>query len=71
MEIPSRVSVYNQTLGVKGNAGLLVAVNETGYYEVNLEVKDRVHTVLFPIGDTVLIFNEPVPQLAPEFDIER
>jgi hypothetical protein len=71
MEIPSKVSVFNRTLEVKGKPGTLVAVSEDGYYEVILEVQQRNHTVLFPIAETVVIFNEALPNLAADFEIER
>jgi hypothetical protein len=71
MEIPSKVSVFNRTLEVKGKAGTLVAINESGFYEVILEVQQRNHTVLFPVAETVVIFNEPVPGTAADLEIER
>lgn len=71
MEIPSKVSVFNRTLEIKGKAGLLIAVNEQGFYEIHLEVKERNHTVLFPIAETVVIFNDPVPMAAADFEVER
>ena len=71
MEIPAKVSVFNRTLEVKGKAGTLIAISEEGYYEVVLEVQNRNHTVLFPIAETVVIFNEAMPQIAADFEIER
>lgn len=71
MEIPAKVSVFNRTLEVKGKPGTLVAVSEEGYYEVILEVQQRNHTVLFPIAETVVIFNEALPNLSADFEIER
>jgi hypothetical protein len=71
MEIPSKVSVFNRTLEVKGKHGTLVSISEDGYYEVILEVQQRNHTVLFPIADTVLIFNDALPAIAADFEIER
>jgi hypothetical protein len=71
MEIPSRVSVFNRTLEIKGKPGTLVAIDETGYYEVHLQVQERNHTVLLPIAETVLIFNEPVPETSADFEVER
>ncbi|HEX7420969.1 MAG TPA: hypothetical protein VF505_13855, partial [Thermoanaerobaculia bacterium] len=62
MEIPSKVSVFNRTLEVKGKAGTLVSINE-GFFEVVMEVQQRNHTVLFPIAETVLIFNDAIPDL--------
>ena len=71
MEIPSRVSVFNKTLEIKGKPGTLVAIGDDGYYEVHLQVQERNHTVLLPIAETVLIFNEPLPELGPDFEVER
>lgn len=71
MEIPARVSVFNKTLEVKGKNGTLVAISDEGYYEVNLQVQERNHTVLFPIAETVLIFNEPIPEIGADFEVER
>lgn len=71
MEIPSKVSVFNRTLEVKGKAGMLVAVNSEGFYEVILEVQQKNHTVLFPIAETVVIFNEALPNISADFEIER
>jgi hypothetical protein len=70
MEIPSKVSVFNRTLEVKGKAGTLVSIND-GFYEVVMEVQQRNHTVLFPIADTVVIFNDAIPDLGGDFEIER
>lgn len=71
MEIPSKVSVFSKTLEMKGKAGTLVAINDQGFYEIVMEVQQRNHTVLFPIVDTVVIFNEAVPTLAADFEVER
>ena len=71
MEIPSKVSVFNRTLEIKGKLGTLVAISGDGYYEIILEVQQKNHTVLFPIADTVVIFNEALPATADDFEIER
>jgi hypothetical protein len=71
MEIPSKVSVFNRTLEIKGKAGTLIAITDEGYYEVVLEVQSRNHTVLFPIAETVLIFNDAIPSISAEFEVER
>jgi hypothetical protein len=70
MEIPSKVSVFNRTLEVKGKVGMLIAVNE-GFYEIVLDVQQRNHTVLFPIAETVVIFNEAMPTTSADFEVER
>jgi hypothetical protein len=71
MEIPSKVSIFNRTLEIKGKAATLIAINDIGFYEVVLEVQGRNHTVLFPIAETVLIFNEALPSISAEFEVER
>jgi hypothetical protein len=71
MEIPSKVSVFNRTLEMKGKPGMLVAINDDGFYEIILEVQARNHTVLFPIAETVVIFNEAVPAVPTDFEVER
>ena len=71
MEIPAKVSVFNKTVEFKGKAGTLVAVNELGFYEIVVEVQQRNHTVLFPIADTVVIFNEALPTISADFEVER
>ena len=71
MEIPAKVSVFNRTLEVKGKPGTLVALGNDGYYEIIMEVQQRNHTVLFPIAETVVIFNEAVPNISADFEIER
>jgi hypothetical protein len=72
MEIPSKVSLFNRTLEIKGKAGTLIAINEEGgFYEVVLDVQQRNHTVLFPIAETVVIFNDALPAIAADFEVER
>ena len=71
MEIPAKVSIFNRTLEMKGKAATLVAINDQGFYEVVLDFQQRNHTVLFPIAETVVIFNEAHPQLGGDFEVER
>lgn len=71
MEIPSKVSIFNRTLELKGKPGTLIAINDLGFYELVMELQSRNHTVLFPITETVLIFNEALPTTAQEFEVER
>ena len=72
MEIPSKVSIFNRTLEIKGKAATLINIDEgAGYYEVVLEVQSRNHTVLFPIAETVLIFNDALPTISADFEVER
>jgi len=71
MEIPSKVSIFNRTLELKGKPGTLIALNDLGFYEIVMELQSRNHTVLFPITETVLIFNEALPSIAADFEVER
>ena len=71
MDIPSKVSIFNTTLEIKGKSGTLVSINDLGFYEVELDFKERLHTVLFPVADTVIIFNDPLPQIPVDFEVER
>lgn len=71
MEIPAKVSVFNRTLEMKGKPGTLVATSTDGYYEITLEFNGKIHTALFPIAETVVIFHEPNPQISADFEVER
>jgi hypothetical protein len=71
MEIPAKVSIFSRTLEVKGKPATLVAISAHGFYEVIMEVQQRNHTVLFPIEDTVVIFNEAVPASLEDIEVER
>ena len=72
MEIPAKVSLFNRTLEMKGKQGTLLSVNEdAGYYEVVMEVQQRNHTVLLPIAETVVIFNEALAAISADFEVER
>ena len=71
MEIPAKVSVFNKTLELKGKAATLVAVNDRGFYEIVMDLQTRNHTVLFPISETVIIFNEALPPTSAELEVER
>ena len=72
MEIPAKVSIFNRTVEFKGKAGTLIAINEEAcFYEIIVEVQQRNHTVLFPIAETVIIFNEALPTISADFEVER
>ncbi|HKS25492.1 MAG TPA: hypothetical protein VJZ76_22065 [Thermoanaerobaculia bacterium] len=72
MEIPAKVSIFNRILEMKGKQATLIAINEgAGYFEVVMEVQQRNHTVLLPITETVVIFNEALPAISADFEVER
>ncbi|HVS66008.1 MAG TPA: hypothetical protein VMT85_21175 [Thermoanaerobaculia bacterium] len=71
MEIPADVLVHNDTLNLKGVAARLLRVND-GYYEINLQFGGNLHRVLLPVARTVLIQQEPEPNVvADAAEIER
>ena len=71
MDLPAEVQLYNELSGFKGNVGSLVAVNPSGFYEVNMKYGHNIHRVLLPIVATVVIFREPEPQFEAGVEIER
>lgn len=71
MELPARVVVYCPILELKNRPARLVAISPHGYYEVRLEIGERNHTALLPIGETGLIFQEPNVTGEPIPELER
>jgi hypothetical protein len=69
MEAGAPIRVYNDALGVKGAKGRLLHVKE-GYYEVTLEVKERMFQAYLPVASTVILAAEPNPE-TETIDIER
>lgn len=70
MELETQVRVYNESLGVKGAKGRLIAINEAGFYEVALEVKERYYEALLPIGATVILSAEAIAE-RDKIEVER
>lgn len=60
MDLQSHVRVYNEALGVKGAKGKLLQIHSDGYYEIALEVKERLFQAYLPINGTVLLAAEPL-----------
>ncbi len=60
MDLQSHVRVYNEALGVKGAKGKLIQIHSDGYYEIALEVKERLFQAYLPISGTVLLAAEPL-----------
>lgn len=73
MELPAKVLIHNQLLGLKGGRGTLLRISTEGYYELNLTFGQQPHRVLLPIKDTVIIHQEPEAVISPELavDVER
>jgi hypothetical protein len=64
------VLIHNETLNLKGTAGLLRTVSPHGFYEINLKFGSNVHRVHLPIHSTVLIYKDPEP-VVETVEIER
>jgi hypothetical protein len=73
MEIPSKVSIFSRTIDppLKGQPAMLVAINAAGFYEIVMASQGRNHTVLLPIAETAIIFNDALPSIAADFEVER
>ena len=71
MEIPSKITVFNRTLELKGKQATLIAISPNGYYEITMEFQSRLHTVLLPVTETTVIFNEAIPTLGGDIEVER
>lgn len=71
MEIPGKVSVYCPLIEAKGTSATLVSISESGYYQVEVQVKGRAHVMFLPIAHTALFFSDPEPVPDPQFEIER
>lgn len=71
MELPAKVMVYSQILGLSGTQGTLVAIRPDGCYELRLLSQGRTHSVLLPVEQTGIVFAEPEPDVLPEVAIER
>jgi hypothetical protein len=70
MDLDSQVRVYNEAMSVKGAKGRLIQINDAGYYEVALEVKERYYEALLPISGTVILAAEPIPEV-DKIPVER
>jgi hypothetical protein len=71
MELPVAVLIHNELAGLKGVEGYLHQVSENGYYVVQYRFGDKVHRVLLPIPQTVLIFKEPEEAVEAPIEVER
>lgn len=71
MELPSKVLVYSQILGLAGTAGVLVDIRSEGCYEFRLPSQGKLHAVLLPVAQTGVVFAEPEPEVVAETNIER
>ena len=70
MDAGDAIRVYNDALGVKGAKGRLLNVKEQGYYDVTLEVKDKMYQAYLPISSTVILAAEAV-EASESVPVER
>ncbi|RLA94458.1 MAG: hypothetical protein DRG25_02460 [Deltaproteobacteria bacterium] len=66
-----KVFIYNEILGLKGSQGVLQSVNEKGYYDTIIKIKEKRHRILLPISHTVIIFSEPIIERDQTIEIEK
>jgi hypothetical protein len=71
MEIPGKVSLYCPLVDAKGTSATLVAISPQGYYQVEVTVQGRRHTMLVPVAHTGVYFSEPEVEPDEDFEIER
>ena len=71
MELPSKVLVYSQILGLSGTSGTLIDIRPEGCFELRLTSQGKLHSVLLPVAQTGLVFAEPEPEVLPVDNIER
>ena len=70
MEAGTAIRVYNDALGVKGAKGRLLHVKDEGFYEVTLDVKERMFHAYLPVASTVILAAEPIPE-SESIEVER
>lgn len=62
MDVDTPVLVYNDKLGAKPVRGKLLRISEHGYYELSLEVNQRLYQAYLPVSNTVILAAEPNPE---------
>ena len=73
MEIPGKVSLYCPLVDAKGTPAKLIAISPDGYYQLEMNVKGRMHTMLVPTAHAAVYFVDPEPPVedTATFEIER
>lgn len=70
MDLPVGVLIHNEMLGLKGTHGVLMQIAEQGYFVAIVTFGDKLHRVLLPISDTVLILEDPEEETPSNEQIE-
>lgn len=72
MELPAKVLIFtNLVPELNAKSGLLISIAEEKFYEIQVQFREKRHTVLLPVNQTVLIFEDPLLDVKPDFEIER
>jgi hypothetical protein len=71
MELPIEILIHNEIVGFKGREGVLLAINDSGYFEVTTHFGDVPHRLLLPIQSTILIAKDPEENFEASIEIER
>jgi hypothetical protein len=71
LELPARVVVFCPILELKNKPARLVAITPHGFYEVRIDLGERNHTALLPIGETAIVFQEPNVSTEMMPEVER
>lgn len=73
MELPIAVLIHNELLGLKGTKGSLIQIYPEGFYLLSTTFGSKIHKVHLPIGQTVLIVEEPEDEevVGEPLEIER
>lgn len=71
MEIPSNVRIYFDAIAGEARRGRLLAISESGYYEVSLQLAGGSFRALLPIERTFVLADEPEEEVGESIEIER
>ena len=71
MDLPTKVMIYSDFPEIKNMQGNLISISEHGYYQVQVQIKEKRHTYLLPIAGTALVFLDSLLDVAPGFEVER
>lgn len=72
MDLPAKVIIYNTVFPeLNTKSGELISIAPENYYEVHIQFREKRHTVLLPVAQTVLIFEDPLLDVKADFEIER
>jgi hypothetical protein len=73
MELPVKVLIHNEQLGLKGSGGTLIQIYPEGFYLISTTFGSKLHKIHLSIEQTVLIHEqaEEAAVEGEEIEIER